>query len=64
MKPKSRDAPTSAPFDAGWSGQLLQLLTASFMDYAMPRADTLCDMAITSNPVRTKLNPLGAKGAG
>jgi aerobic carbon-monoxide dehydrogenase large subunit len=41
-----------------------QLLTASFMDYAMPRADTLCDMHIESNPVPTKLNPLGAKGAG
>ncbi|HXJ81175.1 MAG TPA: xanthine dehydrogenase family protein molybdopterin-binding subunit [Candidatus Methylomirabilis sp.] len=41
-----------------------QLLTASFMDYAMPRADTLCDMRIQSNPVPTKLNPMGAKGAG
>jgi carbon-monoxide dehydrogenase large subunit len=30
----------------------------------MPRADTLPDMAIASNPVPTKLNPLGAKGAG
>jgi carbon-monoxide dehydrogenase large subunit len=34
------------------------------MEYAMPRADTLCDMHIESNPVPTKLNPLGAKGAG
>jgi len=41
-----------------------QLLTASFMEYAMPRADTLCDMVIESNPVPTTLNPLGAKGAG
>ncbi|HEU5320535.1 MAG TPA: molybdopterin cofactor-binding domain-containing protein, partial [Methylomirabilota bacterium] len=41
-----------------------QLLTASFMDYAMPRADTLCDIVIESNPVPTALNPLGAKGAG
>jgi len=41
-----------------------QLLTASFMEYAMPRADTLCDLVIHSNPVPTKLNPLGAKGAG
>jgi aerobic carbon-monoxide dehydrogenase large subunit len=41
-----------------------QLLTASFMEYAMPRADTLCDMAIESHPVPTTLNPLGAKGAG
>ena len=41
-----------------------QLLTASFMDYAIPRADTLPDMHVESNPVPTKLNPLGAKGAG
>jgi carbon-monoxide dehydrogenase large subunit len=41
-----------------------QLLTASFMDYAMPRADTFCDLVIESNPVPTRLNPLGAKGAG
>src|SRR5262245_13273022 len=41
-----------------------QLLTASFMEYAMPRADTFCDVHIESNPVPTKLNPLGAKGAG
>ena len=41
-----------------------QLLTGSFMDYAMPRADDFCDIVIESNPVPTKLNPLGAKGAG
>ena len=41
-----------------------QLLTASFMEYAMPRADTFCDLAIESHPVPTALNPLGAKGAG
>ncbi len=41
-----------------------QLLTASFMDYAMPRADTMCNIAIKSNPVPTKTNLLGAKGAG
>jgi carbon-monoxide dehydrogenase large subunit len=47
-----------------YDGESGQLLTASFMDYAMPRADTLPDMLITSNPVPTRLNPLGAKGAG
>jgi carbon-monoxide dehydrogenase large subunit len=47
-----------------YDGESGQLLTATFMDYAMPRADTLPDMAIGSNPVPTKLNPLGAKGAG
>jgi aerobic carbon-monoxide dehydrogenase large subunit len=41
-----------------------QLLSASFMDYAMPRADVMCDIAIHENPVPTKTNPLGAKGAG
>jgi carbon-monoxide dehydrogenase large subunit len=41
-----------------------QLLTGSFMDYAMPRADNICDIAVASNPVPTKLNPLGVKGAG
>jgi aerobic carbon-monoxide dehydrogenase large subunit len=41
-----------------------QLLTASFMDYAMPRADTFSDIEIHSNPVPTSLNPIGAKGAG
>jgi carbon-monoxide dehydrogenase large subunit len=41
-----------------------QLLSASFMDYAMPRAADFCDIAIESRPVPTKLNPLGAKGAG
>jgi carbon-monoxide dehydrogenase large subunit len=41
-----------------------QLLSASFMDYAMPRADDFCPIEIESAPVPTKLNPLGAKGAG
>jgi carbon-monoxide dehydrogenase large subunit len=30
----------------------------------MPRADTLCPIEVESLPVPTKLNPLGAKGAG
>jgi aerobic carbon-monoxide dehydrogenase large subunit len=41
-----------------------QLLTASFMDYAMPRADTMCNVSIRSNPVPTATNLLGVKGAG
>ncbi len=41
-----------------------QLLSGSFMDYAMPRADSFCAIEIESNPVPTRLNPLGAKGAG
>ena len=39
-------------------------MTASFLDYAMPRADTLTNVTIESNPVPTRYNPLGAKGAG
>jgi carbon-monoxide dehydrogenase large subunit len=41
-----------------------QLLTASFMDYVMPRADNLCNVAIKSNPSPTATNLMGAKGAG
>jgi len=41
-----------------------QLLSASFMDYAMPRADVIRDIEVHENPVPTKTNPLGAKGAG
>ena len=41
-----------------------QPLSASFMDYAMPRADEVpfCDIAL--HPVPTPTNPLGVKGAG
>ncbi|MFP6712804.1 MAG: xanthine dehydrogenase family protein molybdopterin-binding subunit [Rhodospirillales bacterium] len=41
-----------------------QLLSGSFMDYAMPRADDFCTIKIESNPVPTAVNPLGVKGAG
>ncbi|MBC7802540.1 MAG: xanthine dehydrogenase family protein molybdopterin-binding subunit [Candidatus Parcubacteria bacterium] len=41
-----------------------QLLTGSFMDYAMPRAGDLCHFEVGHNTVPTRLNPLGAKGAG
>ena len=41
-----------------------QMLTGSFMDYAMPRAADLCAMTVISNPAPTATNPLGAKGAG
>jgi aerobic carbon-monoxide dehydrogenase large subunit len=41
-----------------------QLLTASFMEYGIPRADQLCDIVVANHAVPTKLNPLGAKGAG
>ena len=41
-----------------------QVVTGSFMDYAMPRADDFCAFEVESNPVPTKVNPLGVKGAG
>jgi len=47
-----------------WDRQSGQLLTASFLDYAMPHATMIPNMEVKSNPVPTKYNPLGAKGAG
>jgi carbon-monoxide dehydrogenase large subunit len=41
-----------------------QMVTGSFMDYVMPRADDLPSLPVISNPVPTPGNPLGAKGAG
>jgi carbon-monoxide dehydrogenase large subunit len=42
-----------------------QLLTGSFMDYALPRAeDTPERIGWQSHPVPAKTNPLGAKGCG
>jgi carbon-monoxide dehydrogenase large subunit len=42
-----------------------QLLTGSFMDYAMPRATDIPDLATRfDESVPTLMNPLGAKGAG
>jgi carbon-monoxide dehydrogenase large subunit len=41
-----------------------QMLTASFMDYTMPRADDLPDINMATREVPTKVNPLGAKGVG
>ena len=41
-----------------------QMLTASFMDYQMPRADDLPDFQLATREVPTKVNPLGAKGVG
>ena len=41
-----------------------QLLSGSFMDYGMPRADVMPDIKVEFNPVRSKSNPIGAKGVG
>ncbi len=41
-----------------------QLLTGSFQDYCMPRADDFCDFALGSNVSPSPRNPLGVKGVG
>ena len=41
-----------------------QLLTGSFMDYCMPRADDIPNMEIEHNDVPTAANPMGVKGVG
>ena len=41
-----------------------QLLTGSFMDYAMPRAEDFCLFEVAANEIPTQTNPIGAKGAG
>jgi carbon-monoxide dehydrogenase large subunit len=47
-----------------WDPKSGQLLTGSFMDYALPRADHLPFFEIASNPHPTSKNSLGVKGAG
>jgi carbon-monoxide dehydrogenase large subunit len=41
-----------------------QLLSGSFVDYAMPRADDFPHFALAFHPVPSRSNPLGVKGAG
>jgi aerobic carbon-monoxide dehydrogenase large subunit len=41
-----------------------QILTASFTDYAMPRADDLPDIQFAYEEYPCKTNPMGAKGCG
>ncbi|MBO6784560.1 MAG: molybdopterin-dependent oxidoreductase, partial [Alphaproteobacteria bacterium] len=41
-----------------------QLVTGSYMDYALPRADQVPDITFLDHPVPAKTNVLGAKGAG
>ena len=41
-----------------------QIISGSFLDYAMPRADDFCRYTVASHPVPTPGNPLGVKGAG
>ncbi len=41
-----------------------QFLTGTFMDYFMPRADSLPEVLLRDRPTISPSNPLGAKGAG
>ena len=41
-----------------------QLLTGSFMDYAMPRASDVPPFVLAEHPVPATTNPLGVKGCG
>ena len=41
-----------------------QLVSGSFMDYALPRADDLPAFEVDSHDVPTRTNPLGVKGVG
>jgi carbon-monoxide dehydrogenase large subunit len=47
-----------------WDAKSGQLLSGSFMDYAMPRASDLSDIRVAMNPQPTKMNSLGVKGCG
>src|SRR3989440_3531071 len=53
--------------DRDWSSDVCSsdlLVTGSFMDYAMPRADDLPLFKDAIHAVPAKTNPLGVKGAG
>ncbi|HXP06616.1 MAG TPA: xanthine dehydrogenase family protein molybdopterin-binding subunit [Stellaceae bacterium] len=49
---------------ANYEDESGQLVAGSFMDYAMPRADDLPDIASELHPVPCTTNPLGVKGVG
>jgi carbon-monoxide dehydrogenase large subunit len=41
-----------------------QLITGSFMDYCMPKADSVPSFAVSTNVTRSPTNPLGVRGCG
>jgi aerobic carbon-monoxide dehydrogenase large subunit len=47
-----------------YDSESAQLLTGSFTDYAMPRADDIPNIVIETREVPTKVNVLGVKGVG
>jgi carbon-monoxide dehydrogenase large subunit len=50
--------------EARYDAESGQFVTATFMDYAMPRASDLPELEIGFNVVPTPVNELGVKGAG
>jgi carbon-monoxide dehydrogenase large subunit len=50
--------------EAVYDAQSGQLITGTFMDYWMPRADNMPTMSFKTNEVPCKTNPLGVKGCG
>jgi carbon-monoxide dehydrogenase large subunit len=50
--------------DAVYDPRSGQLLAGSFMDYTMPRADTVPDVNGVLHPAPCRTNPLGVKGTG
>src|SRR6266852_431343 len=50
--------------DIVYDGASGQLLTGTLLDYAIPRADTMPDIAVDFSPVPSLSNPLGIKGVG
>ena len=50
--------------DMAYDRETGQPVTGSFMDYALPRADDVCDPDVSFNEIPTESNPLGVKGCG
>jgi carbon-monoxide dehydrogenase large subunit len=50
--------------DVAYDPESGQILSGSFLDYCMPRADDFCNFDLDRHPVPTSTNPLGVKGAG
>jgi aerobic carbon-monoxide dehydrogenase large subunit len=50
--------------EVAWDPTSGQLLSGSFMDFAMPRADDLPMLTTAFNEVASEDNPLGVKGIG
>ena len=47
-----------------YDAEVGQLISGSFMDYQMPRADDMPSVHIETRAVPTAVNPLGVKGVG